>query len=157
MRSAAAAALLLAFALPGCTPGPRESADAAARLPLIPVEILSGGRSHRFEAELAGTPEQQARGLMFRERLGPNEGMLFPFSPPRPASFWMKNTPIPLDMLFIRPDGTIGRIAAETVPHSLEPVGFEEPAAAVLEIRGGRAAELGIREGDRVRWPGGPG
>jgi uncharacterized membrane protein (UPF0127 family) len=89
---------------------------------------------------------------MFREKLGPGEGMLFPFPQPRPASFWMKNTLIPLDMLFIRADGTIARIAANTVPHSLDPVAVAEPVAAVLEIAGGRAAELGINEGDRVTW-----
>jgi uncharacterized membrane protein (UPF0127 family) len=93
---------------------------------------------------------------MFRERLGPNEGMIFPFPSPRPASFWMKNTLIPLDIIFIRSDGSIARIAANTVPHSLEPVAVGEPVGAVLELRGGRSAELGIGEGDRVSWPGGP-
>ena len=76
--------------------------------------------------------------------------MIFPFPQPRMASFWMRNTLIPLDMIFIRADGTIARIAAKTVPHSLEPVSSGEPVAAVLEIAGGRAAELGIGEGDRV-------
>lgn len=89
---------------------------------------------------------------MFRERLGPQEGMIFPFDPPRPASFWMKNTLIPLDMIFIRTDGSIARIAAMTVPHSLDQVESGEPVAAVLEIAGGRAAELGLKEGDRVTW-----
>ena len=72
--------------------------------------------------------------------------------PPRPASFWMKNTVIPLDMIFVRPDGTIARIAADTVPYSLDPVDSGEPVSAVLEIAGGRAAELGIAEGDKVSW-----
>jgi uncharacterized membrane protein (UPF0127 family) len=76
--------------------------------------------------------------------------------PPRPASFWMKNTLIPLDMIFVRPDGSIARIAAMTTPHSLESVGVSEPVAAVLEIPGGRAAELGITAEARVSWPGGP-
>ena len=78
--------------------------------------------------------------------------MIFPFSFPRPAGFWMRNTLIPLDMLFIRPDGTIARIAPNTVPMSEELVGVEEPVTAVLELRGGRAAELGIQAGDRVSW-----
>jgi uncharacterized membrane protein (UPF0127 family) len=82
--------------------------------------------------------------------------MLFLFDPPQRASFWMKNTYIPLDMLFIRADGTIARIAANTVPRSLEPVDAGEVVAAVLEIAGGRAAAVGIRAGDQTSWPGGP-
>ncbi len=146
----------------GCRAEPQGAVQATAvrsapsGLELIPLEISSAGRRHVFTVEVAGTPGEQAQGLMFRERLGPNEGMLFPFPSPRPASFWMKNTLIPLDMIFIRSDGSIARIAANTVPHSLEPVGVSEPVAAVLELRGGRSAELGIGEGDRVSWPGGP-
>ena len=89
---------------------------------------------------------------MYRKSLGPAEGMIFPYDPPQDVGFWMKNTLIPLDMIFIRADGTIARIAANTVPHSLEPNVSGEPVAAVLEIRGGRAAELGIKPGDRVEW-----
>ena len=89
---------------------------------------------------------------MNRHGLAPDAGMLFPFDPPRPASFWMRNTLIPLDMIFIRPDGSIARIAANTVPMSETPVAVAEPMTAVLEIGGGRAAQLGIREGDRVSW-----
>jgi uncharacterized membrane protein (UPF0127 family) len=163
LRPALIAAALLAVA-PGCGAEPQQaaaqptiSARSPAGLELVPLEIASGGQRHRFTVEVARTREEQARGLMFRERLGPAEGMIFPFPQPRPASFWMKNTLIPLDMLFIRADGTIARIAANTVPHSLEPVAVAEPVAAVLEIAGGRAAELGISEGDRVSWvnPGG--
>ena len=118
------------------------------------LTIRSGTRSHRFAVEVARTVEEQARGLMFRESLGANQGMIFPFDPPREASFWMKETLIPLDIIFIRADGTIALIAANTVPHSLAPVSSGEPVAAVLELRGGRAGELGIREGDRVEWAG---
>jgi uncharacterized membrane protein (UPF0127 family) len=78
--------------------------------------------------------------------------MIFPMEPPRSASFWMKNTVIPLDMIFIRPDGSIARIAAETVPYALDPVDSGEPVGAVLEIAGGRAAALGIAEDDVVTW-----
>lgn len=118
------------------------------------LTIRSGARSHRFAVEVARTAEEQAQGLMFRKSLGADKGMIFPFDPPRNASFWMRNTLIPLDMIFIRADGTIARIAANTVPHSLDPVPAGEPVAAVLEIRGGRSAELRIREGDRVEWAG---
>jgi uncharacterized membrane protein (UPF0127 family) len=125
-------------------------------LALAPLEIRAGGKVHRFTVELARTPEEQAYGLMNRTRLGDQEGMLFPFDPPRPASFWMKNTLIPLDMIFVRADGSIARIAAMTTPLSENTWQVGEPVAAVLELRGGRAAELGIDEEARISWPGGP-
>ena len=88
---------------------------------------------------------------MFREGLAPNAGMLFPFKRERQISFWMKDTQIPLDMLFIRKDGTIARIAANATPLSTAVIPSREPVKAVLEIAGGRAAQIGIRVGDRVR------
>lgn len=133
---------------------PVPARAAASGLDVVPLTIRSGGRTHRFSVEVARTPDQQAQGLMFRERLGADEGMIFPLAPPRPASFWMRNTLIPLDMIFVRDDGTIARIAANTVPLSEESVSSGEPVGAVLELRGGRAAELGISEGDLVSWPG---
>jgi uncharacterized membrane protein (UPF0127 family) len=155
-----AALALLAAALPGCrapeSPSSPVAATAESGLELIPLRIRSAGRSHNFTVEVARTEDQQAQGLMYRQSLAPDRGMLFPFSPPRPASFWMKNTFIPLDMIFIRADGSIARIADNTVPRSLDPVQVGEPVVAVLEIAGGRAAELGISEADRVSWPGGP-
>jgi uncharacterized protein len=90
---------------------------------------------------------------MFRQSLDPDRGMIFPRTPPEDATFWMKNTLIPLDMLFVREDGTIARIAENTDPMSLDPVPSLEPVAAVLEIAGGRSAELGIKQGDKVSWP----
>jgi hypothetical protein len=137
----AAAVILSAIPVAGCQAGSR-----------IPLTIRTDKAVHRFSVEMARTPEEQARGLMFRERLGPSEGMIFPMNPPRYASFWMKNTLIPLDMIFIRADGTISSIEAQTVPHSLQPVASLEPVAAVLEIPGGRAAELGIEPDDKVEW-----
>lgn len=118
----------------------------------VPLTITSNGKVHRFNVEVARSEAEQERGLMFRDRLSDDGGMIFPMEPPRVASFWMKNTVIPLDMIFIRADGTIARIAAETVPYSLNPVTSGEPVAAVLELRGGRAGELGISEDDRVTW-----
>ena len=117
-----------------------------------PLTIHSANGEHRFTVEVARTPEQQEIGMMFRRSVPANRGMIFPYDPPTPASFWMKNTLVPLDMIFIRADGRIARIAANTVPRSLQPVPSGEPVAAVLEIRGGRAAELGIRPGDIVSW-----
>ncbi|TVV73717.1 DUF192 domain-containing protein [Sphingomonas solaris] len=134
-------------------PGPASPAAApiAARVPLF-IRTAKGER--RFTIEVARTPGEQEHGLMFRERLDPDGGMIFPFSPPRPASFWMRNTVIPLDLIFIRADGRIARIAADAKPYSLDLIESGEPVAAVLEIAGGRAAELGIAAGDIVRWPG---
>ena len=138
---------------------PTTSASAAVEqqgqsgLETVPLTIRSAKGSHRFAVEVAATPEKQAAGLMFRKSLPANGGMIFPMDPPRDASFWMENTLIPLDMIFIREDGSIARIAANTVPLSRQPVPSGEPVAAVLEIRGGRAAELGIGPGDRVSWP----
>jgi hypothetical protein len=152
------AALALAVLLPSCSAGPSNQAEApvARRAPsgldLTALTITGHGRSHVFTVEMARTASQQELGLMNRHALAPDAGMLFPFDPPRPASFWMRNTLIPLDMLFIRPDGTIARIAANTVPMSETPVAVAEPMTAVLEIGGGRAAQLGIQEGDRVSW-----
>ena len=154
------AALLAAALLAGCRAEPASNAaeaPAAARtspagLDLVALAIDSGGRRHAFTVEVARTAEQQEHGLMERRSLAPDAGMLFPFDPPRPASFWMRNTLIPLDMLFVRPDGTIARVAADAVPMSETPIAVEEPMTAVLELRGGRAAELGIHAGDRVSW-----
>ena len=126
---------------------------AQTGLQQVPLTIHSTTGDHRFTVEVAATPGQQETGLMFRRSLAGDRGMIFPYDPPQDVAFWMKNTLIPLDMVFIRADGTIARIAANTVPESLEPVPSGEPVAAVLEIRGGRAAELGIREGDRVDCP----
>ncbi|WP_243444666.1 DUF192 domain-containing protein [Sphingosinicella humi] len=156
------AATALVLILLGCRGEPPSAAEIAAAkqerpaLDQIELQIQTDAATHPFTVEVARTPDEQARGLMFRESLAPNVGMLFPFPEPRPASFWMKNTLIPLDMIFVRPDGTIARIAVNTTPLSLAPVGVGEPVAAVLEIAGGRSVELGIDEGDRVSWPGGP-
>lgn len=157
--AAAAVASLLAGcgadANAGAVPSPMPTV-APSGLPLVPLQIRSGTRTHNFTVEVARTEEEQARGLMFRNSLAPDAGMIFPFSPPRPAGFWMKNTLIPLDMIFVRSDGTIERIAANTIPHSLQSVESYGVVGAVLEIAGGRSAQLGIKEGDRVSWPGGP-
>jgi uncharacterized protein len=141
---------LAAAALSGCGVG-GAGVESAART--VPLSIKSGAKVHKFMIEVARTEAEQARGLMFRDKIADNGGMIFPMSPPRVASFWMKNCPIPQDWLFIRADGTIAKIAANTVPFSLEPISSDEPVAAVLEIRGGRAGELGIFENDKVEWP----
>ena len=117
----------------------------------MPLTIHSANGKHPFTVEVANTAEQQAMGLMFRRSLGPNKGMIFPFDPPQFVSFWMKNTLIPLDMIFIRADGKIARIATAK-PLDETPVLSGDTVVAVLEIRGGRSAQLGIRAGDKVDW-----
>ncbi|KQX21687.1 MULTISPECIES: DUF192 domain-containing protein [unclassified Sphingomonas] len=142
----------VSIALAGCAPtsaGPPPGAGMQATVPLT-IRTASGTRS--YAVEVASTPQEQARGLMYRTSLPDHGGMIFPMVPPRDASFWMKNTYIPLDMIFIRADGTIARIAANTVPEDLTPVPSGEPVAAVLEIVGGGAAADGIAEGDVVEW-----
>ena len=104
-----------------------------------------------FEVELALTPDQQQRGLMFRQKLGAQEGMLFDFGSPQPLSFWMANTLIPLDMLFIDGEGRIVRIHANAEPLSTRGIASGVPARAVLEINGGASRLLGIKAGDMVR------
>ena len=104
-----------------------------------------------FEVELAITPAQQSQGLMYRRDMAPKAGMLFVYDRPQPMSFWMKNTFIPLDMIFIAADGRIINIRQRTVPHSLTPVRSKGNALAVLELNGGTTSRLGIKPGDRVR------
>ena len=145
------AAALLLCATVACSAGPLGSSEAVAAKP-VPLSIRTAQGERKFKIEVAQTAEEQARGLMFRESLPADGGMIFPMIPPRHASFWMKNTLIPLDMIFIRSDGTIARIEPETIPHSLVPVQSGEPVAAVLEIDGGLSAKLGIAEGDQVIW-----
>ncbi|WP_366516739.1 DUF192 domain-containing protein [Sphingomonas caseinilyticus] len=126
--------------------------QSPAGLEQVPLTVTSSTGKHRFTVEVAKTSEEQAMGLMYRNKLAPDRGMIFPFDPPRDASFWMRNTLIPLDMIFVRADGSIANIAANTVPYSEEPVPSDGPVAAVLEIAGGRSAELGIKPGDKVEW-----
>ena len=117
----------------------------------VPLTIRSKNKLHHFTVQIAATPDQQEKGLMFRRSLGADQGMIFPYEPPQEVAFWMKNTLIPLDIIYIRSDGTIVRITkAEAM--DLTPLPSGEPIAAVLEIRSGRAAELGILEGDVVTW-----
>jgi uncharacterized membrane protein (UPF0127 family) len=156
--ASALAATLVVAAVSGCSGGGATvTASTATTGTTIPVTIASAKGAHVFKVEVARSPEDQEKGLMFRTDIPKDGGMIFtPYpadgGPPRAASFWMKNTPTPLDIIFIRPDGTIATIAENTVPFSEAPVPSGEPVAAVLEILGGRSAELGIAEGDTVSW-----
>jgi hypothetical protein len=114
------------------------------------LTIESEAGSHRFAVELAVTPAQRAQGLMFRERLPADAGMLFLYPAEQVISMWMKNTLIPLDMLFIAADGRIVHIAERAVPGSAATISSGQPARAVLELNGGTAARLNIEPGDRI-------
>ncbi|MDE8652703.1 DUF192 domain-containing protein [Novosphingobium album (ex Liu et al. 2023)] len=162
------AALAMTLAIVACSPDSQNAAASAATaapavhpesgLPVIALTVRAGGatgatgKAHEFRVEVARTESQQARGLMFRTAMGPDEGMLFPMDPPRQATFWMRNTVIPLDLLFIGPDHRVLNIAANAVPYSEDRLPSAGLAAAVLELNGGRAAELGIKPGDKVEW-----
>jgi len=135
----------------GCAAG-AAAGQSAAGLEQVILCVTSAAKTHSFTVEVARTTTEQAKGLMFRTELPDNAGMVFPFPDLRIASFWMKNTVIPLDIIFVRADGTIESIADNTVPYSTTPVASGEPVRAVLELRGGLAAELGIAAGDKVSW-----
>jgi uncharacterized protein len=122
----------------------------ASAADLQKIEIASKNGTHPFNVELALTDDQRARGLMFRKELPDAQGMLFDFKVEQEVGFWMKNTYIPLDMIFIRADGTIRRIAANTEPLSERLVPSGGPIRFVLEVAGGSAKKLGIEPGDKV-------
>ena len=117
-----------------------------------PLIAATGDGEVRFTIEIAETPEEQARGLMFREEMDDDHGMLFAFSVTRPASFWMRNTPMPLDLVFIGEDGRVVSVERGE-PFSLDPIGPDDPVRFVLEIKAGIAQETGIEPGTRLRHP----
>lgn len=147
-------AITLLAACSGANKAPENEAQSAVATSNIPVVVRSAKGTHRFDVEVARTETEQEKGLMFRKELGADTGMLFPMDPPRIANFWMKDTLIPLDMIFVHTDGTIAFIQANAEPYSRIPVSAGVPVAAVLELRGGRAGELGIGEGDHLSWGG---
>ncbi len=140
-RSAFVLALLLLVA------GPSRAADRE------PLDIVSKNGVHKFSVEMALTVAERAQGLMYRTELPEGQGMLFDFRQEQELSFWMKNTYIPLDIIFIRADGRILRIAENTTPRSEALVSSRGPARAVLEVIGGTARKLGIAPGDQVAHP----
>ena len=143
--------MLSILAVVACAMGVALQGSLAVELQ--PIEIVSKTGVHTFAVELAVTPEEQARGLMFRRELPEGQGMLFDFQREQPATFWMKNTYVSLDMIFIRADGRILRIAENTVPLSEALVPSGGPVRAVLEVVAGTARKLGIAPGDRVAHP----
>lgn len=148
LRLALAAALLLAANFP---------LQAQSRLEIFERDRLvietEGGAHHDFEVELALTPGQQAQGLMYRRDLAADAGMLFLYARDEPVSMWMKNTLIPLDMLFLARDGRIVHLKERAVPGSLQSISAHEAVAAVLELNGGTVQRLKLGVGDRVLYP----
>ena len=140
--------LLLGFALLFAG-SPAWSEDSGISK-IEPVTVSGETSVTMFTTEIADTPELRERGLMFRHILPPDRAMLFDFGSPRPVQMWMKNTIISLDMLFIRPDGTIAAIAENTVPKSLDVVGVQTPVRGVLEVAAGTVKRLGLKVNDRV-------
>lgn len=121
------------------------------------LEALSiatqGGQRQNFKVEVARNDADRAQGLMYRRAMPADQGMLFDFAKVGPVSMWMQNTYLPLDMLFVRQDGTVARIAANTEPLSTRTIPSGEPVLAVLELNAGTAAKLGIKAGDRIEHP----
>jgi uncharacterized membrane protein (UPF0127 family) len=127
--------------------GPGVAADASV------LEIASKSGVHTFSVEVVDNDADRAKGLMFRKSLPEGTGMLFDFKREQDVSFWMQNTYIPLDMIFIRADGRILRIAENAVPMSTEQIPSRGPAKGVLEVTAGTARKMGIEPGDRVAHP----
>ncbi len=155
LREAMVAALVM---LAACSPGAVASKQAEPQAAATPRHPVSGlavipltAAGHRLKVELAATAEEQARGLMFRKEMGADEGMLFPMNPPRPAQFWMRNTVMPLDIIFIGPDRRVLNVV-HAVPYDETPLPSAGVAGAVLELNAGRAAQLGIGPGTVVAW-----
>lgn len=130
---------------------PLASARAQSFEPL--TIVTQAGQRHAFQVEVARNDADRAQGLMYRRSMPADRGMLFDFGRVEPVAMWMQNTYLSLDMLFIRPDGTIARIAANAEPLSTRTIPSGEPVLAVLELNGGTAARLGLRAGDRVEHP----
>ena len=125
-------------------------ASRGAALRTEPLGIVSKNGRHAFDVEVMRTDADRARGLMYRRTMAADHGMLFDFERVLPVTMWMKNTYLPLDMVFIRADGTIARVVADTEPLSTAIISSGEPVLGVLELNAGTAAKLGIRPGDRV-------
>jgi uncharacterized membrane protein (UPF0127 family) len=147
----AALAFLTGTGLTAAGPWGAAGAEPAAKVATETLELVTANGTVTLDVEIADTPAKQALGLMYRTELAEKHGMLFLHDRPRESSMWMRNTYIPLDMVFIRADGTVHRIAAMTEPHSEAIIASNGPVAGVLEIAGGAAARLGLKPGDKVR------
>ena len=151
MRPLWAALVALAVIAPPLAAQNAEPTHAQHLKP-VPLTIVTSRGPVRYSIEVARSPEEQEIGLMFRTTMPAKHGMIFPMDPPRMATFWMRNTLISLDLLFLRPDGTISSIAANAPTRSDGIIASIEPVAAVLELNAGAAKRDGLKPGDKVRW-----
>ena len=133
-------------------PGPKSASGAVGEAPagFEALEAVTQQGRTRFFVEIADNDAEREKGLMFRKVVPPDRGMLFDFKTPREVAFWMKNTLIPLDIIYIRADGTVLSIARNTTPLSEAPIPSGGPILGVLELAGGRAGEIGLMPGDRI-------
>ena len=141
---------LFCLALLVLTPSLGWAQAAGPNLKRESLQVVTHHGIRRFQVEIADTDASREYGLMYRKSLAPSFGMLFDFKVPQPVAFWMKNTLIPLDMLFIASDGRVISIVRNATPMSENPIPSGGDVLGVLEIRGGRAAEIGVEPGDRV-------
>jgi uncharacterized membrane protein (UPF0127 family) len=155
---ATGAAILVALIILGLVMWNRQTngtagtpAASAGQMAEEPLELVTASGVKRLLVEVARTPEQQSKGLMFRTALADDRGMLFPYEQAREVTMWMRNTYIPLDMVFLYADGTVHRIEARTEPLSERIIRSDGNVSAVLELAGGAAERLGLRPGDKVR------
>lgn len=148
MRYVLAAAMLLSVVPATMASAATPCPNAGLRTARVVFETARG--RFPYTLEVAATPEQQACGMMFRERVAPGTGMSFPMQPPREAGFWMENTLVPLDLIFVSPAGRVLNVR-QGKPHSREVLSSDGITADVIELAAGEAQRIGLRPGDRVR------
>lgn len=162
MRNNRVWTLFLVLAISACSTQAAENVAAAqtanavthpvSGLEIAPVTLRTKNGEHVIRAEVARTRPQWTRGLMFRTEMGADEGMLFVDGKEEMRNFWMRNTVIPLDLIFIDADHKVINIYAQAIPYSETPIPSDLPAIAILELNGGKARELGLKPGDRIDW-----
>ena len=150
--------LALALLTPGLATGVAAYMAAPATgvaqtgLATVPLTIQTATGKHRYTVEVAASPQAQETGMMYRRSMPANHGMIFPFATSRVLTFWMENTWLPLDLVFIGDDGKVVSIAADAKPMSRDIISSQVPARSVLELNGGEAARIGLRPGDMVSY-----
>ena len=151
MRLLSALSLTLFVLVASLMPATAQSGSASSTLE--PLQIMTASGRHDFSVEVMRTDEERARGLMYRRFMAANRGMLFDFKTEQPIIMWMKNTYLPLDMIFIARNGSVTHVVADTEPLSERIISSNGPAFAVLEVNAGIAAKIGLKPGDRVQHP----
>lgn len=140
------------FCIPFCLAAPvtAKAVCPSKGLPHTAATFVTNSGHHRYDLEVAATPDAQECGLMFRKSMKAAMGMIFPFAPPRPATFWMENTFLPLDLIFVGPDGRVLTVASGQ-PFSREMIDSGGTTASVIELNAGEARRIGLKPGDRVK------